>query len=527
MSRARRSLRGTAAVLGVCACAVLVSTTASLAAGGTARPRPVTAAAPAAAVAQPVCPQSTAPPDPQGYAVWVKATISDIVIENGWFENQQKWGSVVTGVSATACGLLHLPSLKVDIQPSGLVFDTSKAKLVSQVGLFVPTDFSLKLAPTGPASNTITGVRSDGTLDLTAGTPLKADIVPGPRNGGSFDCVTTPSATLSTGRSTVVPTFRGPNGPRQGSLPPWTVEGTPLAGTSLIGATATVAGNDFGVPVIGPTNCPSSVLLNIAFGGADETGAVYFLKPGYGPVHHPGSSWTTGTLTITDVDPSAIGRGVPQGSAAAVTPACDPTAPGYPPGFHLGAVGSFSGGRIDVTSGVAVDKIAGTLCGVATVVPPPADHPTATVCTQLRVPAAGQQFQDVGTSISKIPGVVSVVSPVQVAPEDLVAYFCNDTGAPDGVLTLAATLRASAVPQLFGTSCLVGPIEAPVTATLQGPLSHVSAALSSPPFPIDAVQPSATCPAGLASSTNTILGLPLARSAGGLSLGTTNAVYLP
>ena len=477
-----------------------------------------------------MCPPSTTPQDGGGYAVQVKAEINDITLYNGWNEKRQVWQSIAQNISAQACGLLRLPSLQVDIKQDGLVFDTSRAKLSSPVDLFNETDFALALQPTGPAVNKITGVEPDTSLGLAATTPLRATVLPGSGNGGDFACVTTANATLSTGPSRVVPPGRGSAGPRQGDGEPWTVHGTPLRpkpGGNLIGATATIAGNDFALPVFDddPKGCSFfGFTLNIAFGGADANGDSYFV-PGddsYGPVHPAGAGWAQGTLTITEVDPKAI---PPVPLAGAVVPACQLT-PGLP--FALGVAGTFSGPGLTIKDGVTISKISGRLCGTATVEAPPPDHPTATVCTHLKAPAAGQDFDDLSTSISIIPGVTSDIAKVGVRPVDLDAYFCDDgTAGPPGQLQVNTVVRASAVPELFGTGCLVGPLEAPASGTLSGPLGAASVTLKSDRFAVNAVQPGAACPDGLADNTNAILGLPLPRTTDGLTIDTKAGLYLP
>jgi hypothetical protein len=271
-------------------------------------------------VAAPVCPPSTtvAADGSGAYAVQVQADIGDIHLFNGWNEQTQNWQSEVTNVTAKACGLLQVPSLQVTIQPSGLVFDTSHAVIVTLIGdvpIFGPGDVAVRLAPTGPAVTTVTGVRPTGELDLAASTPLKADVVNGATNPTDFDCVTTPAATLFTGRKTVVPTGRGPLGPTQPGrpdLPRWTLEGTPLSG-AIIGAHALVVSDDFPVPLFPATGSCAifADLFNAVFSGQKATGGPYYGGPDYGPVHPPGASWVTGTLSITALDPSALQVGPP------------------------------------------------------------------------------------------------------------------------------------------------------------------------------------------------------------------------
>ncbi len=207
-------------------------------------------------------------------------------------------------------------------------------------------------------------------------------------------------------------------------------------------------------------------------------------------------------------------------SAGVIVPECVPRS-GAP--YQIGAVGSFSGGSVKVIDGVSVSGISGRFCAVATLVAAPPTHPTAKVCAQLVAPKSGLQFDPVQTDINLIPTVTSVIAQVQVVPETFTAYVCDD-GVP-GVLALSTTIQASAAPQVFGTRCEVGPLQAAVTGTFTGPLTNATATLTSGAFPVQAVQAGPLCPEGLARNTNAILGLPLSKSVAGLSITTTAALY--
>jgi len=227
------------------------------------------------------------------------------------------------------------------------------------------------------------------------------------------------------------------------------------------------------------------------------------------------------------VAPTALGgfgalAGAPVPSSSVIVPDCVPRSG---PPYQIGAVGSFGGGAVTVIPGVSVSGISGRFCAVATLVPAPASHPTATVCAELVAPKDGLQFDPVETRINLIPTVTTVIGNVAVSPEAFSAFLCDD-GEP-GQLKLDTTIKASAVPRVFGTECLVGPLQASVTGTFTGPLTGVTATLVSGTFPVSAVQPAPLCPAGLAQNTNEILGLPLAQSVGGLSITTNAALYLP
>ena len=278
--------------------------------------------APAAAPAPPkglTCPRSTYPTrDPGGYAVAISADITGIVLDNGWNEKYQNWQSVASNITAKACGLMQLPSLDVTIDRDDLIFDTSKAKIVTRIGttpIFKDGDVAVTLAPTADATTDVDGVRPPadpdaGQLDLSATTAIIAHVVNGKTNPTPFDCPTSPVATLSTGMRKQVPIGRGPKGPVQPGkgLAPWTVQGTPLSGP-LVGAQALVIGNDFPLPLF-PASGDCALyagIFNPVFGGQSEAGLAYIDKD----VHPPGSSWVTGTLKITAVDPKALGNGPP------------------------------------------------------------------------------------------------------------------------------------------------------------------------------------------------------------------------
>jgi hypothetical protein len=242
----------------------------------------------------------------------------------------------------------------------------------------------------------------------------------------------------------------------------------------------------------------------------------------------PGAAPAPGRTDDTLTAPAALGgfgalraNAVPSGDV--LKPDCVPHSG---PPYQIGAVGSFGGGSVTLVDGVSVSGIAGRFCAVATVVPAPPDtHPTAKVCAQLTAPEDGISFDPVQARLSLIPGVTSVISAVTIAPRAFSAFVCDD-GTP-GQLRVDTVIQAAAVPQVFGTACQVGPVQASVTGSFSGPLSAATATLSSGPFPVAAVEPGPLCPAGLAQNTNAILGLPLQSSAAGLTISTTAALYLP
>ena len=250
------------------------------------------------------------------------------------------------------------------------------------------------------------------------------------------------------------------------------------------------------------------------------------------PAAAPGPDSRTEQDVLQDQDGAALG-GFAALPRTAVVPSeevlIDACVPRSGPPYQLGVIGSFSGGGLTIVDGVTVSDIRGRFCGVATVVPPPPERPEAKVCAQLTVPvtadAAGVRFDDLSTTLQLIPGVSTVIGNVAVRPEEFSAFVCDDQ--EPGPISLSTTILASAAPQLFGTSCDVGPLVAEVTGSLSGPLRELRGRLTSDPFRVQAVQASPTCPRGLADNTNAILGLPIEESVTGLTLDVVAQVYRP
>lgn len=266
------------------------------------------------------CPESTHPPEDDGYAIAIQAKITDIEIDNGWDEKLQTWSSVATGISATACGLMELPSLAVTIPKDKLVFDTSNALIRVSIGgvqLFKPEDLALTLAATADATTTITGVRpvagdAGGQLKVAATTSVLAHVINGPK-ANTLDCPLALTTGLSTDRLRVQPEGRGLKGPTLTSQPEpaaWTVQGAPLDGP-LVGAKAFVAGNNFPVPFFkNSQKCYPGDLFTNVFSGYDAKGINY--PDSSTLVQHPaGTGWVSGKLEITALDDKALLNGPP------------------------------------------------------------------------------------------------------------------------------------------------------------------------------------------------------------------------
>lgn len=221
--------------------------------------------------------------------------------------------------------------------------------------------------------------------------------------------------------------------------------------------------------------------------------------------------------------PAAMG-GFAQAAARPVTDVLVPECvPRSGPPYQIGVVGSLTASPLTIIPGVDVTGLTGVFCAVGTLVNAPPDRPEAKVCAELVAPKNGIKLDPVSTKLNIIKGVTSVLGQVTVEPESFTAFICDDD--EPGPLALATTIRASAVPQTFGTACLVGPLAAAATGQIVGPLRNATATLTSPPFPVTAVQENPLCPLGLAQNVNQILGLPLAASVTGLSVRSTTTVY--
>jgi hypothetical protein len=262
------------------------------------------------------------------YAVAFRADIRDLQLFSGWHEQGGLWQSSATGISAQGCGLLRLPSLQAVIEADDLVFDTSGAQIVTQtwdpvakvpIPIFQPGEVAINLRATDLATTDVVGVLPDpdGRLALAAETPAELEVVDGPTNSGEFSCRTTPLTTLTTGTTRVQPEDRGPAGPPMPGKPdlaPWTLQGEPLSGP-LVGARATVVGNDFALPIfpLDPADPFSPcVIFNGVFSGSDENGETYlFKRPDYGDSHPAGVSQAIGDLVITEIDEDAVQVGPP------------------------------------------------------------------------------------------------------------------------------------------------------------------------------------------------------------------------
>lgn len=483
-----------------------------------------------------LCPPSTAPAaDGTGeYAIAIKADIAPLTLLDGWDEGQKYWVTRTTGIVGHVCGLLRLPSLKVEIAPQGFAFDVSHEVIKTYAGPapgFENTvhDYVADLSARATASNDITGVRPDGSLDLTAVTPANL-VFRNPPGSPAFRCPALQVDTnFTTGSRTTIPYGLPP-------APQWTVAGTPLKG-AYVGATAGIVSNDFAIPALDTalsgSTCPPAFVLNINLQGRKANGDIRydFVHPHAAP---PGEGQASGTLTITQIDqdalppradyPTATVPGSTQTTAEVIGRSAG-CVPGAGPPVQLGAVGSFAGGGLQLNPDVAVTDIKGTFCGVATVVPAPQTRPDAKVCAQLVVPADGVTFDPVSAVLTQIPGVRSVLGDVGVLAQSFSALVCDDQ--PQGPIGVTSTIGALAVPQVYGTGCKVGPISAAVTGSLRLPLTGAAGPATSPPgIDVAAVQPDGNaCPAGLALNTNAILRLP-AKTTSGLDLTLNVRLYL-
>jgi len=215
-----------------------------------------------------------------------------------------------------------------------------------------------------------------------------------------------------------------------------------------------------------------------------------------------------------------------QGRALAATggplPAdCVPN-PAGPPGstYQLGLVGTVTNGSL--TAGpTAVMNISAKFCGVVTVV---GGTPPCGATGSVVSPADGQVFGTLSAAITLIPGITPSV-PFTASPSVITGSFpctSSQNGLPVNMNALVGGTTG-----LFGVSCTVGPVVIPLSGMLTGPLTGASVTLTSNSFTVPAVQPSPTCPPPVASSLNTLAGLPIAPGGATITLPATASLYLP
>jgi hypothetical protein len=190
-------------------------------------------------------------------------------------------------------------------------------------------------------------------------------------------------------------------------------------------------------------------------------------------------------------------------------------------------VGPQPGQPSDLVVGpVRVDNISATICGVATVEPPPKGSPCA-VNAAVNVPADGQKFAAIKATITEIPGLTPQV-PFAPAAKGLTSGL--GCGSSVNGLQVSATASVGGAAQVFGLSCGVNlsiPLQATITGPIDAGLDLHGVFRASRSFLIPPVSPSAGCPGGVATTASKAFGLPLTAGINSLNLPFRAAIYLP
>ncbi|HMK62179.1 MAG TPA: hypothetical protein VK386_01055 [Acidimicrobiales bacterium] len=195
-----------------------------------------------------------------------------------------------------------------------------------------------------------------------------------------------------------------------------------------------------------------------------------------------------------------------------------PTAP-----YQLGLVGTVQGGTLS-TGTAKVADISANFCGVVTVV-----NSGSTFCPvtgQLATPPDGQVYGSLSVELTLVPGMTPTIG-FSPTPAAISGTFSCTTGSRNGLLvTLDATVSGT-TSSVFGVQCAIGPFTIPLTGAITGPFSDLTGMLTSSNFTVPTIAASPTCPAEIASSVDTIAGLPLAPGQASVTLPVTASLYQP
>jgi hypothetical protein len=325
------------------------------------------------ACAPPPVPAATYPPDNSygipflaaitngqvlaGYDQWTANHLTWTVNSGGQSTtyNLYPWQSKIYDITGWVTGLLQLPSLTADIPPQDIVFcdndgnsnclsaDSPAGQCIhilaqygpspaspapppalgndhpagtSCYGYSTPTflcfPFVVSLTPSGDTKLQVTGVESDGALDLQVTTSATTTVseVPPPPATVVFTCEDNPTVTLSTVAPTSLPpTAPGPPNPPNTDDRSLQTTPEPLTGP-LASASSTVASDDFAVPAFipspGGSPCSPTVAdaLNTYAGGwngnyKQQSTGRYYLEGGNNPdAAEPGWAQFTATTTV-------------------------------------------------------------------------------------------------------------------------------------------------------------------------------------------------------------------------------------
>jgi hypothetical protein len=230
---------------------------------------------------------------------------------------------------------------------------------------------------------------------------------------------------------------------------------------------------------------------------------------------------------------AALTRGLPQGpgtarkiltlaSADNLPADCLPQPSGPPAStYQLGIVGTVHGGVLDAGT-ATVNNINVMFCGVVTVVN---GTPPCGATGSVSSPPDGQVFSPLSVAFTLVPGMSPSVG-FTANPGTITGTFsCDDD--PAGLhVTLIATVSGTTA-ALFGVQCTIGPVTIPLTGTVTGPFTDLTATLTSTSFSVPTVQSSPTCPAGVPANVDAVVGLPIAPGGASATLPITASLYQP
>lgn len=231
------------------------------------------------------------------------------------------------------------------------------------------------------------------------------------------------------------------------------------------------------------------------------------------------SPWTS---AMQIVSPQGTGSGLQTTSSDGLPTDCIPNPTG-PPGapYELGLVGTVQGGVLSTGSATVAD-IDATFCAVVTIV---GGTPPCGATGSVDSPQDGQIFGALSVDLTLVPGMSPSLGFV-AHPGTITGGFACEQSDNGLLVDLDATVTGTTSP-VFGVSCTIGPVTIPLTGLVTGPLTNLSATLTSTDFSVPAVASSPTCPANIPANVDAIAGLPLQPGQGEVTLPVTASLYQP
>lgn len=241
---------------------------------------------------------------------------------------------------------------------------------------------------------------------------------------------------------------------------------------------------------------------------------------GVGPAAlHPSPTATTGPLADASTRAEAAKR--IDLASSDLPDDCVPNPAGPPTAtYQLGLVGSATNGSLD-TGSATVSGIDAKFCGIVTLA---TGTPPCGVTGSVDSPIDGQQYGPLSVLLTLVPGMSPTIGFV-ANPGTITGGFSCTPSQNGLAVDLDANVSGTTAP-LFGVSCTVA-LTIPLTGSVTGPLTATTATLTSSDLTAPAIQPSATCPAGVAANVDSIAGLPLAPGHANVTLPVAASIYEP